>query len=190
MANDSSSNEKSMHSDLSENEAIVKKPVRAAAAKARKTLFSKEKKSSSFGNLSTPSTKSWGSTQSGRFQIAKRSQRSSDHRSSDEKEEEIVIPRRHSTRSPTKVPRELDENSGYPRKGSLRSPIKAPSGLFKRGRGRPRGLKNRDVSTSARGSRGSKRGRPVHSQGGKCFFLSVKRNILNCVDMQSDMFLI
>ena len=176
MANDSSSNEKSMHSDLSENEAIVKKPVRAAAAKAKKTLFSKENKSSSSGNLSTPSTKSWGSTKSGRIQIAKRSHRSSDHRSSDEKEEEIVIPRRPATRSPLKVPREQLENSGYPRYGSLRSPIKAPSGIFKskRGRGRPRGSKNvstsaRGVSTSARGSRGSKRGRPVHSQGGKCF---------------------
>ena len=181
-----------MHSDLSKNEAILNKPVRAAAAKARKTLFSKEKKSSSSGNLSTPSTKSWGSTQSGRLQITKKSQRASEQRSSPEKEEELVIPRRHATRSPLKVPREQLENSGYPRYGSLRSPIKAPSGIFKskRGRGRPRGLKNRDVSTSARGSRGSKRGRPVHSQGGKCFFLSVKRNILNCVDMQSDMFLI
>ena len=189
MANESSSNEKSISSDLSENEAIVKKPVRAAAAKARKTLFSKEKKSSSSGNLSTPSTKSWGSTKSGRIQIAKRSQCASDHRSSPKKEEEIVIPRRHSTRSPTKVPRELDENSGYPCRGSLRSPIKAPSGLFKRGRGRPRGSKNRAVSTSARGARGSKRSRPEHSQGGKCF-LSVKSNIFNCVDMQSDIFLI
>ena len=134
---------------------------------AKKTPFSKEKKSSSSGNLSTPSTKSWGSTQSGRFQIAKRSHRSSDHRSSDEKEVEIVIPRRHSTRSPTKVPRELDEDSVYPCRGSLRSPIKAPSGIFKRSRGRPRGSKNRAVSTSARGARGSKRSRPEHSQGGK-----------------------
>ena len=175
MAN-SSSSEKSFHSDLSENEAILNKPVRAAAAKARKTLFSKEKKSSSSGNLSSPSTKSWGSTQSGRLQITKKSQRASEQRSSPEKEEELVIPRRHATRSPLKVPREQLENSGYPRYGSLRSPIKAPSGIFKskRGRGRPRGSKNvstsaRGVSTSARGSRGSKRGRPVHPQGGKCF---------------------
>ena len=137
MANESSSNEKSMHSDLSEKEAILKKPVRAAAAKARKTLFSK---SSSSGNLSTPSTKSWGSTKSGRVQIAKSSHRSSDHRSTDSEEtEEIVIPRRPSTRSPKKASRELDENSVYPRRGQLKSPIKAPSGLFKRGRGRQRG---------------------------------------------------
>ena len=144
MANESSSNEKSMHSDLSENEAILKKPVRAAAAKAKKTLFSKEKKSSSSGNLSTPSTKSWGSTKSGRVQIAKRSHRSSNHRSTDSEEtEEIVIPRRPSTRSPKKASREVDENSVYPRRGQLKTPIKAPSGLFKRGRGRPRGSKNR-----------------------------------------------
>ena len=116
MAKESSSNEKSINSDLSENEAIVKKPVRAAAEKAKRTLFSKEKKSSSSGKLSTPSTKSWGSTKSWRVQISKRSHRSSNHRSTDSSEtEEIVIPRRHSTRSPTKVPRELDENSVYQR---------------------------------------------------------------------------
>ena len=185
MANEKSSNEKSSSSDLSENEVIVKRTVRAAAEKAKRTLFSKEKKSSSSGKLSTPSTKSWGSTKSGRVQISKRS-----HPSTDSSEpEDIVIPRRPSTRSPTKAPRELDENSVYPRRGSLRSPIKAPSGIFKRSHGHPRGSKNRAVSTSARGARGSKRSRPEHSHGGKCF-LSVKSNIFNCVDMQSDIFLI
>ena len=153
MANESSSNEKSMHSDLSENEAILKKPVRAAAAKARKTLFSK---SSSSGDLSTPSSKSWGSTKSGRVQIAKSSHPSTDS----ESPEEIEIHRRPRTRSPKKSSREVDENSVYPRRGQLKSPIKAPSGLFKRRPGRPRGSKNRAGSTSDRGARGSK--------GGKC----------------------
>ena len=92
MAN-STSSEKSFHSDLSENEAILNKPVRAAAAKARKTLFSKEKKSSSSGNLSSPSTKSWCSTESGRLQLSKKSKRASDKASSPEKEEELVIPK-------------------------------------------------------------------------------------------------
>ena len=166
MANESSSNEKSISSDLSENEAIVMKPVRAAAEKAKKTLFFKEKKSSSSGKLSTPSTKSWGSTKSGRAKISKRSYPSTDS----SEPEDIVIPRRPSTRSPTKAPRELDENSVYPRRGS----IKAPSGIFKRGCGRPKGLKNRAGLTSACVAQGSKRGRPEHSQGGN-LFLSVKK---------------
>ena len=142
-----------MHSDLSENEAILQKPVRAAAAKARKTLTFK---SSSSGDLSTPSSKSWGSTKSGRVQIAKSSHPSTDS----EEPEEIVIHRRQRTRSPKKSSREVDENSVYPRRGQLKSPIKAPSGLFKRGPGRQRGSKNRAGSKSDRGGRGSK--------GGKC----------------------
>ena len=100
MANEKSSNEKSSSSDLSENEVIVKKPARAAAEKAKRTLFSKDKKSSSSEKLSTPSSRSWGSTQSGRAQISKISRPSADSSSPDEPEN-IVIPRRSSMRSPT-----------------------------------------------------------------------------------------
>ena len=158
----SSSNENSPNSDVSENEAIYQKPVRAAAARARKTLTFK---SSSSGDLSNASSKSWCSTKSGRLQLAK---------SSSEEPEEIVIGPRPKTRSPKKSCRAQDENSVYPRLGQLQSPIKrtssikaksstqAPSGLFKRRPSRPRGAKNknRGGSISDPGTRASK--------GGKC----------------------
>ena len=76
----SSSNENSPNSGGSEKEAIYQKPVRAAAAKAMKTLTFKGKGSFS-GDVSNASSKSWGSTKSGRRQLAK---------SSSEEPEEII----------------------------------------------------------------------------------------------------
>ena len=154
----SSSNENSPNSGGSEKEAIYQKPVRAAAAKARKTLTFKGKGSSS-GDVSNASSKSWGSTKSGRRQLAKSS--------SEEEIEEIIIGPRPRRRSPKKSCTAQDENSGYPRLGNLQSPIKrtsttqAPSGLFKRRAGRPRGAKNknRGGSISDPGSRASKGGK-------------------------------
>ena len=156
----SSSNGNSPNSVGSEKEAIYEKPVRAAAAKAMRTLTFKDKgKGSSSGDVSKSSSKSWGSTKSGRRQLAKSS--------SEEPEEEIIIGPRPRRRSPRKACTAQGDNSGYPRLGNLQSPIKrpsttqAPSGLFKRKPGRPKGAKNknRGGSISDPGSRASKGGK-------------------------------
>ena len=154
----SSSNGNSPNSVGSEKEAIYEKPVRAAAAKAMRTLTFKGKGDSSGGDVSNASTKSWGSTKSGRRQLAK---------SSSEEPEEIIIGPRPRRRSPKKACTAQGDNSGYPRLGNLQSPIKrpsttqAPSGLFKRKPGRPKGAKNknRGGSISDPGSRASKGGK-------------------------------
>ena len=138
----SSSNGNSPNSVGSEKEAIYEKPVRAAAAKAMRTLTFKGKGDSSGGDVSNASTKSWGSTKSGRRQLAK---------SSSEEPEEIIIGPRPRRRSPKKACTAQGDNSGYPRLGNLQSPIKrpsttqAPSGLFKKRKpGRPKGAKNKN----------------------------------------------
>ena len=157
----SSSNGNSSNSVGSEKEAIYGKPVRAAAAKAMRTLTFKDKgKGSSSGDVSKSSSKSWGSTKSGRRQLGKES--------SEEPEEECIIGPRPITRSPKKACTAQGENSGYPRLGNLQSPIKrpsttqAPSGLFKKRKpGRPKGAKNknRGGSISDPGSRASMGGK-------------------------------
>ena len=128
---------KTSSSERSENETVlgVQQAVqrRRAAENARRELFtkSKDKGTSSSEKLSAPSSNSWGYTVSGRALKRKLSQHADS--SSPEDPEPVII-----------GPRPLS-----------RSPIKGPSGLFhKRGRGRPRGSKNRGVSTGAGGSHG------------------------------------
>ena len=140
----------SSESGVSNQEAIYGKPVRAAARKAMRTLTFKDKsKGSSSGDASKSSSKSWGSTKSGRRHLGKGKE------SSDEPEEDVVFGSRPVRRSPRKACTVEGDNCGYPRQGSLRSPCKrpsttqAPSGLFKRRKpGRPKGSKNKKPAGS------------------------------------------
>ena len=140
----------SSESGVSNQEAIYGKPVRAAARKAMRTLTFKDKsKGSSSGDASKSSSKSWGSTKSGRRHLGKGKE------SSDEPEEDVVFGSRPVRRSPRKACTAEGDNCGYPRQGSLRSPCKrpsttqAPSGLFKRRKpGRPKGSKNKKPAGS------------------------------------------
>ena len=145
----------SSESGVSNMEAIFGKPIRAAARKANKamrTLTFKEKgkgASSGDGDASKSSSRSWGSTKSGRRHLGKGKE------SSDEPEEDVVFGSRPVRRSPRKACTAEGDNCGYPRQGSLRSPCKrpsttqAPSGLFKRRKpGRPKGSKNKKPAGS------------------------------------------